>query len=49
MKAVKNKKLCKLCGEKKAIYFTRGKVKCDRHHDLCPRCWRRLLDKYREV
>ena len=43
----KNKLLCKCCGERKALFRYRGKVKRDDHHDLCFRCFRAQFNRMR--
>ncbi len=41
----KDKKLCKACGRHRAVFLFRGRVRADRDHDLCPRCYRSQLDR----
>lgn len=38
------KKRCKLCNKRKAVYIINGRAKWDRHHDLCPECWRSVYN-----
>jgi len=37
--------MCAMCGNRKAVFLYRGRVKSDREHDLCPRCYRSEMDK----
>lgn len=39
------KRLCKLCGRHPAKFTFRGRVKGDRQHDLCHRCYKALRDR----
>jgi len=41
------KRLCKACGRHWARFRYHGQVRWDRDHDLCPRCWRAMLDQAR--
>jgi len=38
-------RLCKLCGRHPARFTFRGRVKRDRQHDICPRCYKKLRDR----
>jgi len=40
-----SKRICVICKERRAVFFSRGRVKSDRFHNLCPRCFRSLFDK----
>ena len=42
MKRREDRRLCALCRKRKAKFSYDGKVKCDRQHDLCFRCFRSL-------
>jgi hypothetical protein len=37
---------CKTCG-RKALFRVNGKVKTDKQHDLCQRCYRDLINHLR--
>lgn len=39
------KRLCKLCGRRPAKFTFRGRVKRDRQHDICHRCYKTLRDR----
>ena len=41
-----DRKLCKHCGQKRAVFHYRGRVKADADHDLCPRCYRAQLNSF---
>ena len=48
MKFVKDqKKLCLECGTHRALFRFRNKVKRDKNHTLCFRCFHSLSDSYR--
>jgi hypothetical protein len=36
------KKRCAECGSRRPRFKFRGRVKCDRQHNLCPRCFRSI-------
>ena len=40
-----NKRRCKACGQKRAIFHYHGRVKADDEHELCPRCYRAMLNR----
>ncbi len=40
-------RLCRLCGQRSAKFCYRGRMKADRHHDLCQQCFRSLEDRNR--
>jgi hypothetical protein len=42
-----SRKLCRRCGNKRAVFVYRGRARHDDHHDLCPRCFRAELDRLR--
>ena len=42
-----NSKLCRECGDKRALFVFRGRAKRDNHHDLCPRCFRASMNRFR--
>ena len=40
-----NRRLCKLCEQHEAKFMFRGRVKRDRQHDICLRCFQSLCDR----
>ncbi len=38
----RDKHLCRRCGQARARFTYRGRVKARRDHDVCPRCFRTL-------
>jgi len=40
------RKLCVRCKQKKSISVFRGRPACRKHHELCSRCFRRLLSSF---
>jgi hypothetical protein len=38
------KKLCRRCGHHRALYRGSRGMKWSSGHDLCPRCWRAVLN-----
>jgi hypothetical protein len=41
----KNRKLCAECGDRKALFKYRGRVRFDKHHTLCLQCYRSVIDR----
>src|SRR5689334_669051 len=39
------RKLCLGCRQHRAIFEFRGRVRFDRDHNLCPRCYRSAIDR----
>ena len=49
-KARQDRKLCRQCGKRKALftrYTWKRRVRRDRYHDLCFQCWRAVHDAAR--
>ena len=44
-----NKKTCRQCGAHRACFEYDGRVRWDRQHDVCPRCFRALVNKARAL
>lgn len=44
-----HKRMCHGCGVHWARFQYRGRVRWDRRHDVCFRCWQSLMDRYRPV
>jgi hypothetical protein len=42
-------RLCAACRERKALFQYRGRVKRDRDHDLCPQCYRALINRMASI
>lgn len=48
MKRNKRDGTCVCCGKYRAIYrYHGGPARTDRHHDLCPKCWRAAMNSVR--
>jgi hypothetical protein len=47
MKLTKDQKLCLECGDHRALFRFRGRVKRDAKHTLCFRCYHSLCDTLR--
>lgn len=45
----RGKRLCLHCGERRSLYRHRGRVRADRHHTLCFRCYRAYVNRTRVV
>jgi hypothetical protein len=45
-KTVEGKKVCSICCDKPALFVSHKnpRVRADKDHDLCPRCYHSLLD-----
>jgi len=43
------KKLCVMCGSKKALYSSNHKVRFRKDHNLCFRCFRSLLESVKSL
>lgn len=39
--------LCGSCHTRPAYFIYRGRVHRDANHDLCPQCWRAIVDRLR--
>jgi hypothetical protein len=38
------KHMCSECGERRAIFIYNGKVRADKSHDLCIRCYNDIIN-----
>lgn len=48
MKLIADRRTCKACRVHRALFFTRqGRIRWDREHVLCTRCFRSMRDQVR--